>query len=410
MSWYPDSGPFSRDEGPASPKHGPESGNEAGLYVHVPFCRSVCPYCDFSVVIAGEERRQGFLRALEREAEAYSDRGLVFGTVYLGGGTPSSLEAEQLGGMVGAIRDRLEVDPGSRWYLEVNPEDVSPASARAWRELGFGTVSLGVQSFDDGVLRLLGRRHSAADARKALERLQAECFETVSVDLIYGLDGQSATHWARQLDEAVERGADHLSCYQLTFHDGTVFGRRLARGELHELPDDDQAGLFVLTHSRLADAGYDGYEVSNFAARPEHQSRHNMKYWRHVPYLGLGPSAHSFVDGTRWWNRRKARLWQRELDAGGLPVEGSERLTAIQMAAEAVMLGLRTRRGVDLEAVRGRFGIDLLGPNAATIECLHADGFVVLDGAMLRPTLSGMAIADTLARSIEVTTATAGRS
>jgi oxygen-independent coproporphyrinogen-3 oxidase len=355
-------------------------------------------------VIAGEERREGYLRALQREAAGYADCGLRFDTVYLGGGTPSNLDLGQLGTIVETLRDRLTVSSGARWYIEVNPDDVTPESARGWRRLGFGSISLGLQSFDDNVLRALGRAHDAAQGRLALEWLRELGFQTISIDLIYGVEGQSGGDWRRQLDEAVELEVDHLSCYQLTIHRGTVFGRRADRGEMAELPEGAQAELFHLTHKRLADAGYEGYELSNFAARPEHRSLHNMKYWSHVPYLGLGPSAHSFADRRRWWNHRKPRLWQRELDGGRRPVEGSERLLPVDLALEAVMLGLRTRRGVDLAAVRDRYGVELLAPNSTTIERLCDDGYLTLKGTRLRPTVSGMAIADTLARSIELST------
>jgi oxygen-independent coproporphyrinogen-3 oxidase len=366
----------------------------------------VCPYCDFSVVIAGEERRSAYLRALEVEAAGYSKCGLSFDTVYLGGGTPSCLDLAQLAEIVATLRDKLDLVSGCRWYLELNPEDVTAERSRGWQQLGFDSVSLGVQSFDDVVLGALGRRHTAAQARLALERLRSAAFRTLSIDLIYGIEGQTAEAWKAQLDEAVELEPDHLSCYQLTVHPGTVFGRRLERREMAELPSREHAELFFLTHARLADEGYDAYELSNFAARSEHRSRHNIKYWRHVPYLGLGPSAHSFAGGRRWWNIRKPRLWRRALDDGRLPVDGLEVLSGAQLALEALILGLRTREGVDLATVRTRFGIDLIRPNTPTIERLCEQGFVVLEGDMLRPTTTGMAIADTLARSIEVPTAT----
>ena len=371
----------------------------AGLYIHVPFCTSVCPYCDFAVTIAGEDRRAAWTEGVVREASMYGDRGLAFDTVYLGGGTPSSVALHPLASLLGGLREKLEIDEDAVFCLEANAEDVTRESVAAWRDLGVSFISLGVQSFDDEALAFLGRRHSAAESRAAVETLLAGGFDTVSVDLIYGLAGQTADQWRLQLEHAVAFGIDHLSCYQLTYHRGTIFGRRLDRGVATELAEPKQAELFFLTHQLLADTGYEGYEVSNFATALEHRSRHNQKYWDHTPYLGLGPSAHSFANGRRWWNRRKLRLWQSAVEEGRPPIEGEEELSPKQLTLEALMLGLRTTDGVDLTKIHDRHGIDLQADNAATIDRLCASGHLLQDGDHLRPTLAGLAIADTIAHA-----------
>ena len=371
----------------------------AGLYIHVPFCTSVCPYCDFAVLIAGDERRALWAGSVVREAAMYADRGLCFDTVYLGGGTPSCLAPDRLGEIFRGVGGNLEILPEAQLYLEANPEDVVPTTVAAWRSLGVHTVSLGVQSFDDVALRFLGRKHTAADARRAAEVLLESGFHTVSVDLIFGLDGQTASSWRAQLEEAVALGVDHLSCYQLTIHEGTIFGRRFEEGHIRELGATAQAELFLLTHELLADAGYEGYEVSSFARGPEHRSHHNRKYWDHTPYLGLGPSAHSFVDGRRWWNRRKLRLWQSALNEGRRPIEGEEELTRDQLLLETVMLSLRTSDGIDVAAVDEQFGHDLLGVNAAVVERWSNSGHLCVEKGRIRPTVRGLAIADAIARS-----------
>ena len=378
------------------------AGTSAGLYIHVPFCSSVCPYCDFAVTIAGEERRRAWIDGVVREAEMYSDIGLAFDTVYLGGGTPSSLESEQLVQIADGLRRHLDVERHALYFLEANPENVSPQRASAWCDLGVRFVSLGVQSFDDDDLAFLGRRHSAADARRAVEILRETGFRTVSVDLIYGLDGRSEDHWRRQLESAVDLGVDHLSCYQLTVHQETVLGRRVASGAVAEFGEEGLSELFFLTHEMLANAGFEGYEVSNFSSAPEHRSTHNQKYWDHSPYLGLGPSAHSFAGGRRWWNRRKLRQWQIALAEGKMPVEDEEWPTGPQLALEALMLGFRTAAGVDFDRVRERFGIDLLAKYEDVVEQLCTSGHVEVEGSRVRPTLTGLAIADTLARSFNV--------
>jgi putative oxygen-independent coproporphyrinogen III oxidase len=374
----------------------------AGLYIHVPFCTSVCPYCDFAVTIAGEQRRDAWAAGVVREAEMNSDCGLAFDTIYLGGGTPSSVAPERLDSVFEGLRNHLEINEDAVCYLEANPEDVTLETVAAWRQIGVDVVSLGVQSFDDGALGFLGRQHSASDALAAVEILLSEGFYTVSVDLIYGLSGQTLREWKAQLARAVSLGIDHLSCYQLTFHGETLFGRRLDRGLVEQVSELEQAELFFLTHGVLSDAGYEGYEVSNFAATPEHRSRHNQKYWDHTPYMGLGPSAHSFCGGRRWWNRRKLRLWQTAVDSGRSPIEDEERPSPEQLALEALMLGLRTTDGVDLTRIRERNGIDLLESNTTTIDRFCKSGHLHVDGGRLRPTLAGLAIADTLARSFDI--------
>jgi len=373
---------------------------DAGLYIHVPFCASVCPYCDFAVTIAGDERRSSYVAALEREIALARDHGLRFDTVYFGGGTPSGLTADQLGRILSSLGDELELAPGATRHLEINPDDVTPDSARGWRELGFEFASLGVQSFDDDDLAFLGRRHRAADALRAARTLRDAGFATVSVDLILGLPGQTAGAWRRQLETALSLGVGHLSCYQLTIHEGTVFGRRSTRGELRELEEDDQAELYLLAHEVLGAAGWQAYEVSNFASAEQHRSRHNRKYWDHTPYLGLGPSAHSFLGRSRWWNQRKVRLWTNALDQGRTPVEGEETLTDTELFFEAVMLGLRTAEGIDLDKLRGRFGDEIVVLDDRAIRRLADEGYVRFAGPRIQPTPRGMAVAEGLVKSI----------
>jgi oxygen-independent coproporphyrinogen-3 oxidase len=377
-----------------------QSVSNAGLYIHVPFCTSVCPYCDFAVTIAGQDRRLAYLDALEREIVLARDQGLRFDTVYFGGGTPSNLAPDQLGRVLSTIRDELEIAPGTTNHLEINPDDVTKATAEAWRELGFSFASLGVQSFDDEALEFLGRAHRAADGLRAARMLRDAGFATVSIDLIFGLPGQTVGDWRRQLETALSLGVDHLSCYQLTIHDGTVFGRRSGRGELHELDADRQADLYLLTHEVLGAAGWQGYEVSNFAAAPHHRSRHNRKYWDHTPYLGLGPSAHSFVGRRRWWNQRKVRLWTAAIEDNRCPIEGGEDLGDAELLFEAVMLGLRTVDGVDRDALVRRFGAELACFDEQAIERFATAGHLLVDGPRIQPTPKGMAIAEGLARNV----------
>lgn len=384
------------------------SPSNPGLYLHVPFCSAICPYCDFAVLTGGPERRARFTEHLVAEIGMWAAdpsglepfRGID--TVYFGGGTPSALTPEQLGWIVSTAKASLPVAPDPWIFLEANPEDVNLEKALAWRGLGVRTLSLGIQSFDASALAFLGRRHSAEQAMRSVEIGREAGFHTVALDLIYGLPGQTAEDWRRALETAVALQPDHISCYQLTIHEGTPFGFRLERGKLAEAPEEAQAELFLLTHSFLRDAGWPGYEVSNFARSPEHESRHNRKYWDHTPYLGLGPSAHSFSGMRRWWNERKIKPYEARIDAGKRPVADSEELRPEDLALEALMLGIRTAQGIDLERFRTRYGVDLLELNAERLSRLEEQGLLRVESARIVPTLEGLAIADSLARDFEV--------
>lgn len=378
----------------------------AGLYLHVPFCSAICPYCDFAVRVGRREQRKRFAESLLLEIERHRNTPFApVDTVYFGGGTPSLLDSEDLEHLLQAIRHTFRPGPGTKIYLEANPEDIDRTRLEGWRQLGVTTLSLGVQSFDDDELRFLGRRHDAAAARRAVELTLAAGFDTVSLDLIFGLPNQTSEGLRHNFEVATRLGPDHLSCYELEIHQRTTFGKRAARGELVELPETEQAEHFRLTHRVLADAGYQGYEVSNFARAPEHRSRHNRKYWRHVPYLGLGPSAHSF-DGhrRRWWNHRHLPRWERTLRASESPIASSEVLENADLALEAIMLGLRTADGIDLADYQQRFGFDLIECNRPLIERLVTGGLLHRQDHRLAPTTEGLAVADGLAASFVVET------
>ncbi|HVT61334.1 MAG TPA: radical SAM family heme chaperone HemW [Thermoanaerobaculia bacterium] len=380
----------------------------AGLYVHVPFCSAICPYCDFAVLRGGRQRRASFVASLRREIDLWRRAGAdgwqaPCDTIYFGGGTPSLLEPAEIALLVDDLRAALPVVAGAALFLEANPEDVNAATLAAWRQLGVATLSLGIQSFHPEALRFLGRRHTAEQAAASVRLAGAAGFATVSIDLIYGLPEQPLAAWRATIEEAVRLRPDHLSCYQLTIAPGTPFGRRAARGERLKLPEPRQAELFDFTHSFLGDHGYAAYEVSNFARHPEHRSRHNQKYWDHTPYLGLGPSAHSF-DGRRrrWWNERRLPAYQARIAAGERPVAGGEELAPAALALEALMLGLRTTDGIDLGRFRARFGCDLLGRNRQLVERLTAAGLLEARPGRLVPTPAGLAVADALAGAFEL--------
>lgn len=383
-----------------------------GLYVHLPFCSSLCPYCDFYVLTGEVEHRNQYLRYLLKEIELCAAGpwpGFVdhpptqaFDTIYLGGGTPSLLPPEDLRTLLQALCDDLPV-VGNPWIgLEANPEDVTESNLNAWLELGVRFLSLGVQSFSSQALEFLGRVHDPRDCRNSVNRARRSGLETLSIDLIYGLPEQTTDDWRADLDAALESSPDHLSCYQLTIEPGTSFGYRQQRNQLTEIAPDRQAELFLLTHEILARKGLAAYEISNFATDPGHRSRHNRKYWGHVPYLGLGPSAHSFADNQRWWNVRKIRPYEARIDKGSRPIESSESLTSAQIQLERLMLGLRTTEGVCFDELQDRTGTEIWDANRHLIDDLAARGLVTIDQRRLIPTLAGLAVAQALARQFDL--------
>jgi oxygen-independent coproporphyrinogen-3 oxidase len=369
----------------------------AGLYFHIPFCSRICPYCDFAVRTGNRARRSRFVDHLLTEIELHDARALRFDTIYFGGGTPSSLLPEDLGRIIDAARGRFRFEDDVRIFVEVNPEDVTAETAAAWRGLGVHTLSLGVQALNADSLKFLGRLHDVDQARRAVDLARETAFDTVAIDLIYGLPGQTASDWRAELDRALSLPAHHFSCYQLTIHPRTRFSLLEKRDELTQLPDDEQGDLFRLTHRYLNGAGVQGYEVSQFARAPVHRSRHNLKYWSHTPYLGLGPAAHSFHERRRWWNHRRTHPWQDAVLEGVLPVEGEEHLDTRALVLEVLMTGFRTYAGVSLTELRSRWGVDLQATDRALIDRLQSEGLLSLVGDRLVPTLEGLALADSIA-------------
>lgn len=395
MTLFPDGGGGKiNDPGPevrsgSNPARIMTAAAPAGLYVHVPFCRRKCPYCDFA---SGTDLSliPDWLAALSREMARYQDLGLGFDTIYLGGGTPSLLAAADLGSILEDLHGHFTFAEKVEITLEANPDDLNLQVLKSYRRLGINRLSLGVQSLDDGELAFLGRRHDAAQASLALVWAREAGFARLGVDLIYGLPGQSLEQWRRTLEAALECNPEHLSCYQLTLEEGTPLARRQAAGEFQPLAEDRAREFFLFTSQFLEDRGYVHYEVSNFARGWEHRSRHNCKYWDHTPYLGLGPAAHSFMEGRRWWNHRSLAAYCQALGAGRAPVAGDEVLTGEQRRLEALFLGMRTKKGVTLEMAQ-----PTPEGQAAVRELVEA-GLAEIREDRLIPTREGLVVADHL--------------
>ena len=378
-----------------------------GVYIHVPFCRRKCPYCDFYSRPPEEGERDRFVAAIVKEIErlpggvrlsGQANASGYVGTIYVGGGTPSMLGAARVGEMLAAVREHFDVAAGAEITVEANPLDLTTQWAEGALEAGFNRISIGVQSIDDDDLRFLGRPHSADDGPRAVDAARTAGFGEIGIDLIYGLPGQTPEALRSRVERAIERcRPEHVSCYQLAYAAGTPLCRALEAGEFEKLSGDEEYALFAELHRTMAGLGYPAYEVSNFSLGDAHRSRHNSNYWRHVPYTGLGPSAHSFDGRARSWNVSSVGEYLGAVESGASPVGGSEELSDEQLAAEAVMLALRTTDGLDLDAYRKRFGRDFLEANRAAAGEAIDRGLLMLTESDLRPTIDGLAVADRLA-------------
>jgi oxygen-independent coproporphyrinogen-3 oxidase len=379
--------------------------NPAGVYIHVPFCRRKCPYCDFhSTTEIG--RMPEYLAALGREIALAEPLEAACDTIYFGGGTPSLLEPDDVGRIIGALQGRLRFEAAVEITLEANPGTLAPGRLKGYLEAGVNRLNIGVQSFRLENLRFLGRIHTAADAAQCLEQARAAGFENLGLDLIYGLPGQGREDWRRDLDAALEHRPEHIACYLLTVEPGTPLAAGLAEGRFRAASEARQAELFLFTSEYLEAGGYRHYEISNFARRDpsagggERISRHNAKYWSRAPYLGFGPAAHSFVPPRRWWNLKETARYAARLRAGALPREGGEILDSGQAMLEALMLGLRTAAGIDPAEFGRRFGIDFEEVFGRAAAGLAAQGLLVPSGGRIAPTRRGMLFHDTLCAAL----------
>ncbi|GAA2374967.1 radical SAM family heme chaperone HemW [Gordonia cholesterolivorans] len=337
------------------------------LYLHVPFCATRCGYCDFNTYTAGElgssSSPQSWMEGVRAEldqAAALLAPGRRVGTVFVGGGTPSLLGADGLADLLGAVRDSFVLAPGAEVTTESNPESTSPEFFEGLRAAGFTRVSLGMQSAARHVLAVLERTHTPGCALDAAREAAAAGFEHLNLDLIYGTPGERDEDLDASLDAVLSVPVDHVSAYALIVEDGTRFARKVRRGEI-PMPDDDVlAARYEMIDSRLRAAGMAWYEVSNWArARPDASPdpdsvcRHNEAYWRSDDWWGIGPGAHSHVDGVRWWNQKHPATYSASLASGSLPIGGHEILTADDRHTEAVMLRLRMHQGLDVNVLSG---------------------------------------------------------
>lgn len=360
------------------------------LYVHVPFCARRCSYCDFSISVRSVTPIAAYVESIALEIARHDTIEWDLDTVYLGGGTPSRLGVG-VGQILRLVRDSATVAPDAEITIEANPDDVTPEVAAGWIAAGVNRVSLGSQSFDPNVLAWMHRTHSSEQIGTAVGALRQAGIANISLDLIFALPETLHRDWSADLDRALGLGPDHVSLYGLTVESHTPLGRWRDRGEVTEAPEENYEIEFMMAHERLGTAGFEHYEVSNFA-RPGRRSRHNSSYWTGVPYAALGPSAHAFDGRVRSWNVAAHADWERRLRSGESIIAGSEQLTAENRLSERVYLGLRTTDGLRANDAELQLARPWLAAGWAEITnktiVLTATGFLRLDALAASLTLA----------------------
>jgi oxygen-independent coproporphyrinogen-3 oxidase len=378
-------------------------------YIHIPFCVSKCWYCDFSSYPGLEPIFQDYVRALISEIERPTnfppcEGGTEGGearpgldTVYFGGGTPTVLSSPDLSAILGAIRGSLGIAEAAEVTIEANPGTVDEAKLRDLREAGFNRLSLGVQSLDDEFLRAMGRVHTRAQALRAYDAARRAGFANVGIDLIFALPGQTLAHWSNTLDSAIGLAPEHVSLYELSIEEGTRFAQLCAEGKLPATDEDAQLAMYELAIDKLTGAGYEHYEVSNFA-RPGFRSRHNTVYWLNEPYYGFGAGASSCVSGTRARRIASPSDYISAIDSDSDAIEFSETLEPRARLGETIVQGLRMLEGVELARVRRETGFDVLREFAAQIASLRERGLIEVADGHLRVTHAGLLLLNDVSR------------
>jgi len=367
----------------------------AGLYIHIPFCQSLCLYCDFYSKVGSAAEIERFLPAAGKEAEIngaqYPD--YRYNTVFLGGGTPSILESNQIEKLFESLRRALIISDNAEITIECNPSSLSRELLNAYKSIGITRVSLGVQSFNDMHLKRLGRAHSSSEAVAAFELARRGGFDNISIDLIYGLPDQTIAEWSEDIEQAVKLCPEHISAYNLIIEEETHFGKLHRQGGLNLPPDYIQESMYKKLNERLGKAGYGRYEISNFA-RSGYECRHNLKYWRLEPYIGLGPAAVSSDLAARWKNKPDLDSYITSLEAGQRPTRETEKLTAEKLCEEYIMLSLRLSEGLSLNELLNRFGYDLRYAKVGILDTFESNGYLEINGDMIRLTEKALFISD----------------
>jgi len=367
----------------------PSPSAPSGIYVHFPFCSVRCTYCDFATVAGRDDRIPAYLEALIREISSLQPEAAgVADTIFFGGGTPSRMTPESVARVLAAVRERFEVSDDAEITLEGNPESLTAEALSGFRSVGITRISVGVQSFDDAVLKGVGRAHDAAAAERVVGLARDAGFKEVSLDLIAGLPGENLESWPDTVRRAAALLPDHVSVYLLESDKDTPLGRSIRGGRTPVAGDDAMADTYEQTVLALDASGFPLYEISNFA-RAGCRSRHNLKYWSDAPYAGFGLGAHGYVGGERRSNRRDLDGYIADVKASVSPVDWREPYDRDRRLEEALFLGLRVVEGVDLETLGARYGVDLAARHAVAWERAAAAGLIVWEDSRVRLTPGG---------------------
>lgn len=361
----------------------------AGLYVHIPFCKSRCAYCNFFSTTSLDFIDR-YVEALAKEIRLRKDYlpQNSLATLYFGGGTPSLLQSSHLKRIMDVITSCFTFEQNPEITIEANPDDMKDNVIRQWGHLGFNRLSIGIQSFNDTLLRLVNRRHDASMAIEAVRLAQKSGFHNISIDLMYGLPGQTIDDWKADIHQALLLGVQHISAYGLSYEEGTPLYKRCQNNEI--VPSDDELynEMYDILCMELRQAGFERYEVSNFAL-PGYYSRHNSSYWYDIPYMGIGPAAHSYNGDSRQWNVEDLNAYLQAISAGEIPCE-QEYIDSMTRYNEYVMLALRTSEGIDLSVMEQRFGLLIADYCRKQAQPYLSRNQLLMRGTKLVPTQQGI--------------------
>lgn len=365
----------------------------AGIYIHIPFCKTRCAYCDFYSTTS-DELKQRYVRALCRELELrrYYLQGAPIRTIYIGGGTPSQLDEKELDMLFHTLEAIYGLQAAEEITIEANPDDLTDSYVNVLQRFPINRISIGIQTFDDPTLKLLNRRHTARQAIEAVERCRQAGFDNIGIDLIYGLPGETDRQWKHDLRQALALQPEHISAYHLTYEEGTPLYKLLQSHRIHEVDEDSSLRFFTTLMDTLAAAGYEHYEISNFC-KPGRQAQHNSAYWQGITYLGCGPSAHSYNTDSREWNEPSLKAYIHALERGERFFHG-ERLDNRARYNEYVMTSLRTRRGASPDKIAAQFGKELQQYFLTNMQPYLTAGKLQQENDRVRLTRQGLFVSD----------------
>ncbi len=375
----------------------------AGIYLHIPFCKKACHYCDFHFSTSPQYKDQ-MLQALGQEIELRKNylAGESIETIYFGGGTPSLLSADELQILIGAITDLYEVSPTAEITLEANPDDLNPQKVREFRQTLINRFSIGIQSFFEEDLKWMNRAHTAREAHSSIKRVQDAGFENITADLIYGFPLLSNPKWEHNIQQLIELHIPHISSYSMTVEPATALSSFIKKGEQKPMDEGQSTAQFLILMEQLIEAGFEHYEISNFA-KPGLYSKHNSNYWEGVSYLGIGPSAHSFNGESRQWNISNNSNYIDQIGLKKIPAE-MEVLSTENRINEYIMTSLRTSKGMSLQKITERFGSDYSNEVRNGLEPFADKNWINLNDQIVTLTTDGKLFADHIASELFINT------